>query len=132
METSSDVHRFAKGGGRGAGEREEKKSDTEFFDSQVKQNVGKGASVVTGLAGGPNRKGQAQEEIKGSSPAPNNNPKTCFPDSTCRTTIATTPKSTLTRCAKVSGELLATQYICQCRPMGLLRVVQAAVAAISV
>ncbi|MBI3839975.1 MAG: hypothetical protein HY288_18795, partial [Planctomycetia bacterium] len=59
------VSRFAKGGGRGAGQREEKKNDTEFYDSQVKQNVGKGASVVTGLAGGPNRKGQVQEEIKG-------------------------------------------------------------------
>jgi hypothetical protein len=59
------ITRFAKGGGRGAGEREEKKNETEFYDSQVKQNVGKGASVVTGTAGGPNRKGQVQEEIKG-------------------------------------------------------------------
>ena len=59
------VSRFAKGAGRGAGQREEKKNDTGFYDTQVKQNVGKGASVVTGLAGGPNRKGQVQEEIKG-------------------------------------------------------------------
>ena len=59
------ISRFAKGAGRGAGEREERKNDTEFFDSQVKQNVGKGASVVTGLADGPNRKGQTQAEIKG-------------------------------------------------------------------
>jgi hypothetical protein len=55
----------AKGGGIGAGEREESKTRTNFYDSQVKQNVGKGASVVTGLADGPNRKGQVQEAIRG-------------------------------------------------------------------
>jgi hypothetical protein len=55
----------AKGQGMGAGEREESKTRTNFFDSQVKQNVGKGASVVTGLADGPNRKGQVQEAIRG-------------------------------------------------------------------
>jgi DNA repair exonuclease SbcCD ATPase subunit len=55
----------AKGQGIGAGEREESKTRTNFFDSQVKQNVGKGASVVTGLADGPNRKGQVQEAIRG-------------------------------------------------------------------
>ncbi len=54
----------AKGGGIGAGEREESKTATGFYDTKVKQNVGKGASVVTGLADGPNRKGQVQEAIK--------------------------------------------------------------------
>lgn len=55
---------WARGGGRGAGKRDEAKTDTSFYDSQVKQNVGKGASVVTGQAEGPNRKGQVQEQIK--------------------------------------------------------------------
>lgn len=55
---------FAKGGGIGAGKRDETKNDTDHYDSRVKQNVGKGASVVTGTADGPNRKGQVQEEIK--------------------------------------------------------------------
>jgi hypothetical protein len=59
------VNRFGKGFGRGAGQTEEKLKDTGFYDSQVKQTVGKGPLVVTGLADGPNRKGRAQEEIKG-------------------------------------------------------------------
>ncbi len=59
------VHDMAKGQGIGAGKRGETKNDTGFYDSQVKQNVGKGASVVTGQAEGPNRKGQVQEQIKG-------------------------------------------------------------------
>jgi hypothetical protein len=56
--------KMARGGGIGAGERAERKNDTGFIDSQVKQNVGKGASVITGTADGPNRKGQVREEIK--------------------------------------------------------------------
>ena len=56
---------MAQGGGRGAGARPERKNDTSMYDSQVKQNVGRGSSVVTGAAPGPNRKGQVQEEIKG-------------------------------------------------------------------
>jgi hypothetical protein len=55
---------MARGGGIGAGKRPESKNDTSFYDSQVKQNVGKGASIVTGQAEGPNRKGQVQEQIK--------------------------------------------------------------------
>ena len=55
---------MARGGGIGAGDRAEQKNDTSFYDSQVKQNVRKGAVVVTGTADGPNRKGQVQEEIK--------------------------------------------------------------------
>ncbi|MGD9719586.1 MAG: hypothetical protein AB7O59_00025 [Pirellulales bacterium] len=57
----SDMGRDA---GRGAGDRDEQRTDTDFIDSQVKQNVRKGAVVVTGPADGPNRKGQVQQEIK--------------------------------------------------------------------
>jgi hypothetical protein len=56
---------FGRGGGVGAGARPETKNDTEMYDSQVKPNVGKGASVVAGQADGPNRKGKVQDEIKG-------------------------------------------------------------------
>jgi tetratricopeptide (TPR) repeat protein len=56
---------MAKGGGRGAGDRPESKTETSLYDSQVKQNVGKGASVIAGTADGANRKGQVQAEIKG-------------------------------------------------------------------
>ncbi len=56
---------MAKGRGMASGAREERKNDTSFYDSQVKQNVGRGGSVVTGVANGPNRKGQVQQEIKG-------------------------------------------------------------------
>ncbi len=56
---------MARGQGRASGAREERKNDTSFYDSQVKQNVGRGGSVVTGVANGPNRKGQVQQEIKG-------------------------------------------------------------------
>ncbi|MEX2113451.1 MAG: hypothetical protein WD845_09710 [Pirellulales bacterium] len=54
----------ARGEGRGAGDREEQRNNTGTYDTQVKQNVRKGAMVVTGTADGPNRKGQVQEEIK--------------------------------------------------------------------
>ena len=56
--------RNARGEGQGAGDREEQRNNTSVFDTQVKQNVRKGAMVVTGTADGPNRKGQVQEEIK--------------------------------------------------------------------
>ena len=54
---------MARGAGRGAGDRAEQKTDTGFYDSKVKQNVRKGAVVVTGTADGPNRKGQVQQDI---------------------------------------------------------------------
>ena len=56
---------MAKGGGTGAGARPESKNDTDFYDSQVKQNVTKGGAVIKGVADGPNRKGRVEEEIKG-------------------------------------------------------------------
>ncbi len=52
------------GEGRASGRRPENKNDTNLYDSQVKQNVRKGASVFAGTADGPNRKGQVQEDIK--------------------------------------------------------------------
>jgi hypothetical protein len=46
------------------GQRPEAGGDTKFYDSKVKQNIGKGAAVITGLVAGPNAKGQVVEEIK--------------------------------------------------------------------
>lgn len=54
----------ARGQGQGAGDRDERRNNTSVFDTQVKQNVRKGAMEVIGTADGPNRKGQVQEEIK--------------------------------------------------------------------
>ena len=34
------------------GERPEKAEDTKFYDSKVKQEIGKGSAVITGLGGG--------------------------------------------------------------------------------
>ncbi len=52
------------GEGQGKGDRPEEKTKTGFYDSKVKQNVGKGAAVVTDMIEGPNRKGQVAEAIK--------------------------------------------------------------------
>ena len=52
------------GRGRGAGFRPESKSDTQAFDTNVKQKVGRGAALVTGVADGPNAKGQVQQAIR--------------------------------------------------------------------
>ena len=52
------------GKGRGNGTRPEEKTNGTFFDSRVRQTVGKGASQITGLAGGPNLKNQAEAEIQ--------------------------------------------------------------------
>jgi hypothetical protein len=52
------------GAGRGFGPRPDEKNDTNLRDSRVRQNVGKGASVVTGEAVGPNARGQVGEAIK--------------------------------------------------------------------
>jgi hypothetical protein len=48
----------------GKGDRPENENKTGFYDSQVRQNVGKGTAVVTDLVDGPSRKGEVQEEIK--------------------------------------------------------------------
>jgi hypothetical protein len=52
------------GKGQGMGDRPEEKTNTGFYDSKVKQNVGRGAAVASGEADGPNRKGEVAEEIK--------------------------------------------------------------------
>ena len=52
------------GKGRGQGERPEKDNPTQSYDSTVRQKVTRGAAVATGLADGPNRKGEVQEQIK--------------------------------------------------------------------
>jgi DNA repair exonuclease SbcCD ATPase subunit len=54
-------HGLAKGA---EGDRPETAQDTKFYDSKVKQDIGKGSAVITGLVEGPNSKGQAVEEIK--------------------------------------------------------------------
>ncbi len=51
------------GEGRGEGDRPEERTDTGQYDTRVRQKLGRGASVVTGLVEGPNVKGQVQAEI---------------------------------------------------------------------
>lgn len=52
------------GDGQGKGDRPESETSTGFYDSQVAAKVGKGKQVVIGSAGGPNRPGDAMEEIQ--------------------------------------------------------------------
>jgi uncharacterized coiled-coil DUF342 family protein len=52
------------GKGLGNGPRPDAKANGSFFDSRVKQTVGKGAGQITGLTGGPNQKNQAEVEIQ--------------------------------------------------------------------
>ncbi len=48
----------------GEGNRPDAIKDGKFYDSKVKQDLGQGAAVITGLINGPNVKGQSIEEIK--------------------------------------------------------------------
>jgi len=52
------------GPGHGQGPRPEAQDDTDFYDAQTRQKVGKGAAEVVGLAPGPNLKGRAQEAVQ--------------------------------------------------------------------
>jgi hypothetical protein len=52
------------GAGRGRGQRPDEKNDVAFRDTQVKQNPGKGAAVITGEADGPNIRGDVREAIQ--------------------------------------------------------------------
>ena len=52
------------GGGKGIGFRPEQKTDTAFFDSQVKQKVGRGSAVVVDMVEGPNVKGNVETETQ--------------------------------------------------------------------
>jgi hypothetical protein len=54
------------GKGRGQWNRSDKENKGSYYDSNVRQNVGKGAAVVTDEVDGPNRKGDAREEVKSS------------------------------------------------------------------
>jgi HAMP domain-containing protein len=52
------------GEGAGAGPRPEEENDTSFYDSQVRQKVGRGEATVTDLVPGPNVAGDVREQIK--------------------------------------------------------------------
>ena len=52
------------GRGRGQGARPEDPHKTGFYDTKVKQKLGKGAAVVTELVDGPNVKGQIEQEVQ--------------------------------------------------------------------
>lgn len=55
---------FARGYGQGAGRRDEERTDTNFRNSQVKQNPRKGAAVITGEADGPTIRGDVREAVR--------------------------------------------------------------------
>ena len=52
------------GRGRGKGARPERKTDTRFYDSQVKQKVGQGSAAVVDMVNGPNVKGDVRQQIQ--------------------------------------------------------------------
>ena len=60
----SDIPGMGMNEGQGQGERPESETPTGFYESQVDAKVGKGKVVVIGSAGGPNKPGQAFEEIQ--------------------------------------------------------------------
>jgi hypothetical protein len=49
---------------RGVRNKSEKKNNAAFYDSQVKQKIGKGAATVVGLVEGKNSKGDYQQQIQ--------------------------------------------------------------------
>ncbi len=53
------------GEGQGVGDRPEAETDKQFYDSQVRGDVGKGKAVVTGFASGKNVAGDVLEDVKG-------------------------------------------------------------------
>ena len=52
------------GEGRGRGDRPEAETDSNFYDSKVRGKIGRGKSVITGYASGPNVAGQSLEDVK--------------------------------------------------------------------
>jgi hypothetical protein len=50
--------------GRGAGARPEKKTDTRFYDSRIKQKIGQGSAEVVDMVDGPNVKGDVRRQIQ--------------------------------------------------------------------
>ncbi len=55
---------FGLGPGRGRGARPEAETDTSFYDTQVKQKLGRGTADVVDLVDGPNVKGNVEAEIQ--------------------------------------------------------------------
>ena len=54
------------GEGRGRGDRPERENDTQYYDSQVRGQIGKGRAVVVDYVNGHNLAGEAREGIKAS------------------------------------------------------------------
>jgi|LSQX01.2.fsa_nt_gb hypothetical protein len=52
------------GPGQGSGDRPEEKTETGFYDTRVKQKIGKGSATIIGQADGPNVKGRVLQEIE--------------------------------------------------------------------
>jgi hypothetical protein len=52
------------GKGRGEGPRPEAKTDTNSYDSHVRQKIGKGSATIEGMVEGPNMKGNVQNQIQ--------------------------------------------------------------------
>ena len=55
---------FGLGEGQGMGARPEERTDTNFYESQVRGKVRQGEAVRTGTASGPNRAGRSFEDVK--------------------------------------------------------------------
>jgi hypothetical protein len=52
------------GDGQGEGERPEERTDTGFYETQVRGELQRGEAVVTGSVSGPNRAGRSREDVK--------------------------------------------------------------------
>ncbi len=61
---NGDIPGQGLGRGQGRGDRPQEENDTAFYDSQVKQKVGRGGAVITGMVGGPNAKGEVAETVR--------------------------------------------------------------------
>lgn len=62
-------NRFGKPGmglgkGRGSGPRAEEKTNSQFYNSKVKQKTGKGAALVVDFVDGPNMKGKVEQQVQ--------------------------------------------------------------------
>jgi hypothetical protein len=55
---------YGLGSGQGRGDRPESESSEQFYESQVRAQVGKGRSIFTGFASGPNATGDVLTEIQ--------------------------------------------------------------------
>lgn len=52
------------GEGQGAGDRPEKENDTDTYESQLRDKIQKGETIIGGKVGGPNKKGISREDVK--------------------------------------------------------------------